>query len=91
MENIIGNLSKEDFLVAKRTNIGVIISKDNKWMYEGGIYNNKCSGEGMIYCTFQQYKTGTFKNDRINGFSYKMSINWGEITQGESVLDQKIG
>ena len=70
---------------------GIIITRTNKWMYEGGIVHNKCNGKGIIYCTFQQYKHGFFKNDTINGYYKKVGLNWGEIMEGECMNDKKIG
>lgn len=46
-------------------NYGIIVSKVNKWFYEGGIENNDCTGQGTIYCTFQQYKTGHFVKNQV--------------------------
>ena len=89
--NEVANLKKDPTIIYCKSGNGVIISKKNKWIYEGGIENNRCSGNGVIYCTFQQYKSGNFKNDKINGKSSKMSINWGEITNGNCEMDIKVG
>lgn len=87
----VANLKKEPTIIYCKSGNGVIISKKNKWIYEGGIKNNRCYGSGVIFCTFQQYKSGNFKEDKINGNSYKMSINWGEITNGNCEMDVKVG
>lgn len=70
---------------------GVLISSSNKWLYEGGLKDKKFHGYGWIYCSFQQYKHGTFFEDLLDGKTYKMSLNWGEITKGEYSMNKKTG
>ena len=53
--------------------------------------NKKFEGEGWIYCAFQQYKHGQFSQDMMDGSSYKMSLNWGEINKGTYEKNKKIG
>ena len=86
----ISNSSNNNYICSNGVN-GVFISKTNKWMYEGGLEQNECNGDGIIYCTFQQYKMGVFKDNKTNGAYYKMSINWGEISDGQCKMDKKIG
>lgn len=84
-------ITKSDLVIRKKGDSGVVLQKHNKWMYEGGIRKGMCDGEGIIYCTFQQYKSGTFERDRMNGKCYKVSLNWGEITEGQRINDKKFG
>lgn len=87
----IGELPREQEIIYNPGNTGVFISSVNKWLYEGGLENNECNGDGIVYCTFQQYKMGRFKSNKTDGGYYKMSINWGEITEGTCSMDTKVG
>ena len=85
---------KDDTIIRRYNgpgNYGIIVSKINKWFYEGGIENNDCTGNGTIYCAFQQYKTGQFVKNQIHGFYKKIGLNWGEITIGECEYDKRVG
>lgn len=94
-EGKLTEFQKDGSIVKKKLdgidNYGIIITKTNKWMYEGGIVQEKCNGKGIIYCTFQQYKHGFFENDMVNGYYKKVGLNWGEIMEGECVQDRKVG
>lgn len=85
---------QKDTIIVKpdhQLDYGLMVSRTNKWFYEGGIRNGKCNGQGIIYCSFQQYKTGIFEDDRVTGNYIKVGLNWGDITEGECVKDKKIG
>jgi len=93
-EGKIWEFFNDDTIVRKyggADNYGIIVSKSNKWFYEGGIEDNDCTGPGTIFCTFQQYKTGQFVKNQINGFYKKVGLNWGEIATGECEYDKRVG
>ena len=70
---------------------GVIIPKDEKWLYEGEIKDRQANGKGIFYCTFPQYYTGSFENNLSNSSCRRVRICWGEITEGMSKHNRKIG
>ena len=84
-------IKTNDLIIRKKNGYGIVLQKNNKWMYEGGIKKGMCDGDGIIYCTFQQYKSGTFEKDKMNGKCYKVSLNWGEMTEGQRINDKKFG
>ena len=87
----IDEIPKKSEITYKNDKIGVFISSKEKWLYEGGLENNVYTGKGIVYCSFQQYKMGEFKNNMTNGEYYKMSINWGCISSGFSKNNIKCG
>lgn len=70
---------------------GIIIPKDEKWLYEGEIRNRQISGKGIFYCTFPQYYSGTFENNISNSTCKRVRICWGEITEGSIRKSHKVG
>jgi hypothetical protein len=78
-------------LVKESNGRGVIIPKDEKWLYEGEIRNRQANGKGIFYCTFPQYYSGTFENNLSNSTCKRVRICWGEITEGSSRQSRKIG
>lgn len=75
----------------KKDDYGIIIPKNSKWMYEGGIKKEKCQGKGVIFCTFQHYKEATFTGDKLDGFYRKVSLSFGGMIDGECKNDKKTG
>ena len=72
-------------------NFGVIISKHNKWLYQGLFEKNECKGKGTILNTFQQYKQAFFDKDKVEGFFKKVSLIGGEIIEGKCVGGERKG
>jgi hypothetical protein len=81
----------DDAIVRQYGNKGVIVPRKEKWLYEGGIQGNHQSGHGILFSTFPQYFVTKFTEDRINGFTKRMRITWGEISEGELIDNKKIG
>lgn len=78
-------------LVKESAGRGIIIPKDEKWLYEGEIKNRQANGKGIFYCTFPQYYSGTFENNLSNSTCKRVRICWGEITEGSSRQSRKVG
>jgi hypothetical protein len=70
---------------------GIIVPKNEKWIYEGEIFNSKPNGIGTIFSTFLQYYHGSFEEERIKGTTYRMRIQWGEISEGSCIKNKKVG
>jgi len=70
---------------------GVIIPKSEKWIYEGEMFNGKPNGTGTIFSTFLQYYHGSFEEEKIKGLTYRMRIQWGEISEGSCFNNKKVG
>lgn len=70
---------------------GIIIPKHEKWIYEGEMFNSKPNGTGTIFSTFLQYYHGSFEEERIKGLTYRMRIQWGEISEGSCLKNKKTG
>lgn len=70
---------------------GVIVPKKEKWLYEGGVKDNQQAGSGIIFSTFPQYFQTRFVDDKITGYTTRMRITWGEISEGELNENKKVG